>query len=150
MARADGGRLAPAAAGFPPMAADRSWLRFRFLRPPLIIALVAMWVAGGLVSLNPYRIDENLGLAALAAGEGTAAWVVLFGASLWDMALGLALIVRRHRRLVGWLQVATIVAYSAIATVTVPALWLDPFGALVKNAPVVMATLVMIATEGEG
>jgi hypothetical protein len=37
--------------------------------------------------------------------------------------------------------------YTALATIVLPALWLDPFGPLLKNLAVLTATLAFLAIE---
>jgi hypothetical protein len=44
-------------------------------------------------------------------------------------------------------QLATIALYTVLATVALPALWLDPFGPLLKNAAVLASSLVLLAGE---
>jgi hypothetical protein len=48
---------------------------------------------------------------------------------------------------VGAMQVALIVLYSAIITVSLPELWIHPFGPVSKNMPLIVATLMMIVLE---
>jgi hypothetical protein len=46
----------------------------------------------------------------------------------------------------GWLSLALITVFTVILTATVPSLWLEPFGPLAKNLPLMGATLAMMAT----
>ena len=68
------------------------------------------------------------------------------GAAL-DVALGLALLWRSWRRPAAIAQLAIMALYTALATVALPSLWLDPFGPLLKNLAVLTATLAFLATE---
>jgi hypothetical protein len=77
-------------------------------------------------------------------GAGAALALVLLGCA-WDAALGL-LILLRPSPLTYRLAAAGVIAMTALATVLVPALWLDPFGALLKNLPV-LALLALLAEK---
>ena len=46
-------------------------------------------------------------------------------------------------------QVALIVGYTVVLTAIQPSLWLDPFGALLKNVVIVPAVLALAALEQE-
>jgi hypothetical protein len=51
----------------------------------------------------------------------------------------------RRTRLVGMAQIAVMLLFTALATVAVPEAWADPFGPLLKNAAVLVATLALMA-----
>jgi len=38
-------------------------------------------------------------------------------------------------------------AYTMLATIALPELWMDPFGSLLKNLAVLAATLALLAVE---
>jgi hypothetical protein len=65
--------------------------------------------------------------------------------SLVDLALGCAVLIARTARpaLIGMLLVSLF--YLIAATILLPGLWLDPFGALLKVIPSIIATLAMLA-----
>lgn len=67
-------------------------------------------------------------------GAGPALALVLLGCA-WDGSTGLWLLVRPGR-LAYRAAAIGVVGMTLLATVLVPALWLDPFGALLKNLPV--------------
>ena len=83
----------------------------------------------------------GLGLSGEPALVATQAGAVL------DLALGLALLPRRGRRVVLAIQLALMAAYTVLASVALPSLWLDPFGPLLKNLTVLAATIALLATE---
>jgi hypothetical protein len=77
---------------------------------------------------------------------GAAAVTTLFLASALDFAFGLATIFRPGRRL--WLaQGLLIVVYSAIVAIAIPEALFDPFGAIVKNLPILAVLLVLFSEE---
>jgi uncharacterized protein YbjT (DUF2867 family)/uncharacterized membrane protein YphA (DoxX/SURF4 family) len=139
--------IAAGLARTPATEGDRIAAGMRFLRLPLRWSLAFMWVVSGVVSLGLYPVDESLGLLAAVGVTGPLALPVLYAASAWDVLLGLALFLGRRVRLWGWVQVATMLGYTAILTLFLPELWLHPFGPVFKNVPILVATLAMIAVE---
>jgi uncharacterized protein YbjT (DUF2867 family) len=131
----------------PATRADRMASFLYFLRAPLRWSLAFLWVISGLVSLGFYPLGDSLALLAAVGIEGPWAVPLLYAASAWDMALGISLAVGWRVRLVGGLQLATMVAYTILLTAFLPALWLHPFGPVFKNIPLAVATLAMMALE---
>jgi uncharacterized protein YbjT (DUF2867 family) len=134
-------------AAIPCGAAERWRAKLSPLRAPLRISLALLWIASGLVSLGLYPVASSLVLLAEVGLEGAPALAALYGAALWDLALGAALLVRFRPVLVGALQLATMVAFTLIITSFLPEAWLHPFGPVTKNVPLALATLVMMALE---
>lgn len=81
---------------------------------------------------------------ATGISDGAALTLVLLGCA-WDAAIGLLLLLRPGA-LTCRLAAAGVVGMTALATVLVPTLWLDPFGALLKNLPV-LALLLLLARK---
>jgi DoxX-like family len=117
------------------------------LRAPLRISLALLWIATGLVSLGLYPVESSLLLLGDAGLEGAPALATLYGAALWDLALGVALLARYRPVLVGALQLATMSAFTLIIAAFLPETWLHPFGPVTKNMPLALATLVMMTLE---
>jgi uncharacterized protein YbjT (DUF2867 family) len=103
---------------------------------PLLRAGIALlWIASGIISFGVFPVAESLELLARAGLEGTLATIALYAAATLDIALGVAVWWKPHERWVWWLQVAVILGYTAIITLTMPELWLHPFGPITKNLP---------------
>jgi DoxX-like family len=117
------------------------------LRAPLRISLALLWIASGLVSLGLYPVESSLVLLGEVGLGGAPALAALYGAALWDLLLGGALLARFRPVLVGALQLATMVAFTLIITAFLPETSLHPFGPVTKNVPLALATLVMMALE---
>ena len=62
-----------------------------------------------------------------------------------DIAIGIGIALRRTSRLALWAAFAVSVFYLIAATVTLPVLWADPLGPLVKIAPILVLNLVALA-----
>ena len=139
--------LEAALAAIPCAAAERWRAKLWPLRAPLRISLALLWIASGLVSLGLYPLESSLLLLGEVGLAGAPALAALYGAALWDLALGGALLVRFRPVLVGALQLATMIAFTLIITSFLPETWLHPFGPVTKNVPLALATLVMMALE---
>jgi hypothetical protein len=82
----------------------------------------------------------------LSIGIGTA-FGALAAACILDLVIA-ALVVRRWRpRRLALVQVVAIAAYTAVATILWPSLWLEPLGPLFKNVPILAAALAYGAIE---
>jgi hypothetical protein len=61
---------------------------------------------------------------------------------LIDIAIGVALAMRSAPWTVFWSQIAVITGYTIILTIAAPALWLELFGPLLKNIPILALIVV--------
>lgn len=63
-----------------------------------------------------------------------------------DVGLGIATVLRPARAL--WLTQLLVIAFYTIAlSLAAPQLWLDPFGSLVKNLPIVAVLVTLTAMD---
>ena len=138
--------LAAGLAAEPACAADLFAARIVPLRGVLLACLATVWVGTGIASLLVPAARADALLGGLGLSGGLALDATRAGALL-DLGLGLGLLPRRHRRFVLAAQLALMAAYTALASVALPSLWLDPFGPLLKNLAVLAATLALLATE---
>jgi hypothetical protein len=107
-----------------------------------------MWLASGVIGLaQPASVTAAL-LAALGL-TGIAASAVAAATCLLDLALGVALLVRGGAGAVALLQLAVVAGYTAGLSLAQPALWVDPFGPLLKNLPIMVAIMVLAAIEND-
>ncbi len=111
---------------------DLDWV---ILRPGLVLGPAAY---GGSAMLR--------GLAGVWAVGGRI-WLV--AGSLFDIAVGVAVCVRRFTRRALQLMLVVATAYLAVGTVTAPELWLDPLGPYTKIIPALLATLFTLAILDE-
>ncbi len=131
---------------YPSQVQDRWHARLYFLRPILRIGLGLTWILSGLIGLllpaeRAAEIFTTLGLPAQAAP------LLAIGSCLLDMAIGLALLLRWRPGLLAGIQVAVVTGYTLVLTLAVPALWIDPFGPLLKNLIFIIAALILAAIE---
>jgi uncharacterized protein YbjT (DUF2867 family) len=120
--------------------------KLAWLLPLLRLGIALVWLIAGVVSLGLYPVAESLALLARAGLSGTAAQVALYVAAALDIAMAVLTIFRPGRML--WLaQMVLILVYTAILTISMPELWLHPFGPLAKNLPLLAALGLLVALE---
>lgn len=123
---------------------DRWHAKLYFLKSSLRVALGLLWLGSGLVSLIPPLTPSYLLLNQIGIGDNLAPFI-LFSAALLDIALGVATLINWRLRLIGTLQIVVMTIYTVICTVKLPGLWLQAFAPLLKNIPILLATVIMLA-----
>ena len=118
-----------------------------FLRPLLRFTIALVWISAGVVSACIYPQEESFALLSQVGISSNWAAVSLYGASALDLLLGFATLSNRWLRLAAFGQILTMALYTVILTLFLPALWAHPFGPVVKNLPLVVATLIMLILE---
>ena len=137
--------IAQAVARHPATPADLLGARLAPFTGILRGLLALVWLAGGLVPLLLAPMADNVRLLSRLGLSGHAALATVWAGSLADIAIGLAIMLRwRGAALAG---VALMGAYSLILAAIAPELWVDPFGALVKNLAVLGLSLAVYAME---
>jgi uncharacterized protein YbjT (DUF2867 family) len=113
--------------------------RLAWLLPLLRLSVALVWIVTGIVSLGPYPVSESYALLARVGLADTAASIALYGAALLDLALGIGIILMRHRKWLWRAQMLLIVVYTVIITIYLPEFWLHPYGPVLKNLPLLAA-----------
>ncbi len=126
---------------------DRWHAGLFFLRPLLRLTIALVWISAGIVSAFIYPKTESLTLLSQVGLSGSWALPALYGAAALDMLLGIATLTKRWLHIAAFGQIITMSIYTLIITLFIPALWAHPFGPVVKNLPLVMATLIMLVLE---
>ena len=138
--------LATVLAAAPSHVQDRWHARLYFMRPVLRMVLALLWIASALVGFAT-PLHEVAAISELLGWDvGFSAWLA-YGASSVDLLLGFMLLLRIAVVPVGALMLFSTVAYTATLGWFMPELWLEPFGALIKNIPLIPAILIMLAIE---
>ncbi len=132
----------------PAQQADRWHAGLYFLAPSLRIAIAFVWLLTGFVSAFIFPVEQSYAMLAQAGIVGIWQPIMLYCAAATDLALGVATLFSFRLHLVVLLQVSVISLYSVIITLWLPEHWIHPFGALSKNLPLVVATLIMLVMEG--
>ena len=115
--------------------------------PLLRWSIALVWIWTGIVSLGLYPVAESYALLARIGITGGLATTLLYGAALLDIALGVAVFVLRDRRWVWATQIAIMLGYSVLISVWLPEWWLHPYGPLIKNVPLLVATTMLAVLE---
>ncbi len=131
----------------PAQEADRWHAGLYFLRPLLIWSIAFVWLFTGLISAFVVPTEVSYAMLAKAGITGIWAPLMLYGAAATDVALGFAVLGRYRPRLLGLLQILLIFIYTLIITLSQPEQWLHPFGPVTKNAPMIVAILIMMTLE---
>jgi hypothetical protein len=120
--------------------------RLYLLKPLLRLTLAVMWLASAGMGLFLPAADFLPRLAALPADL---ALLMARAGGVADLMLGLALLRNWRPVRVAQAQIALVLAYTVGLTLIAPGLWLDPFGGLLKNLPVLALLLVHLALTEE-
>ncbi len=122
--------------------------RLYLLRPLIRFALMFMWLLSGLVGLflPPERFLDGLSGVPLS---GQALTIAARGAGLIDVAIAFGLLVAWRLPRLALLQLAMVGSYTLAFGILAPALWLDPYGGLLKNIPILGLILVHLILEEE-
>lgn len=128
---------------------DHWHARLFFLKPALQISLAFMWIFGALCAAFWYPHEKSLAL--LEAVGVSASWqnMVLYGACALNALIGIGLLIEFRGRMLCVFQLLLIVIYSAIVSWKLPIFWLDPFGPIVKNIPIMVSILVYMAMASD-
>lgn len=136
--------LDDALAARPCQVQDRLHAFTYFLYPLLLACIAATWIASGVVGFI-VPLEE---LRRLFAGAGLPAAIgppLAWLASLFDIVLGVMILVPRQARNAALLMLASVLAYTMVIGAVWPAHWLDPFGGLLKNLVLLPALLFLLA-----
>jgi uncharacterized protein YbjT (DUF2867 family) len=131
----------------PATQADLWHARLFFAPPVLRIGLAIIWIATGLISAFVHPMTASVELVKPLGLTGWLAPASVYTGAAIDAILGVLLLANWRPAFIGALQIAVMLGYTALATIAVPAAWVDPFGPLLKNVAVLLATFVMIALE---
>lgn len=123
---------------------DRWHARLFFLKPLLRLSLALLWLGSGIVALIP-PFKPQLNMLQSIAQSQQGAFSLLISTCLLDIFLGGAMLLNWKIRQVSIIQFIVIIIYTLMCTVYFPHLWLEPFAPLLKNIPILIATLIMIA-----
>lgn len=128
---------------------DRWHARLYFLRPMLQFSLAFIWLFTAVCSL--FFFSKTASYKLLAQAGATAFWqpVLFYGACIVDAVIGAALLVGAHLKKVCMIQILVMLVYTLIISWKLPQLWLEPFGSIAKNIPLLVAMLVLMALESE-
>ncbi|MFV1982720.1 MAG: SDR family oxidoreductase [Thiohalomonadales bacterium] len=124
--------------------ADRWQAKLIWLKPLLRISIAFVWIFTGVTSLFMYPLESSYALLKQVGITTQLAAIVLYSAALMDFLLGLATLFNYRLKQTGLIQISIISAYTIIISLFLPEQWLHPFGAISKNLPLILASLIII------
>ncbi|MHB1057087.1 MAG: NAD-dependent epimerase/dehydratase family protein [Rhodanobacter sp.] len=125
---------------------DRWHARLYFCLPLLRVSVALLWIGSGMVGWLASTSD----VIAAASGSPLPAGGLLVLARATasaDLLLGALCLLRWRPRLVLGLMLAMLLGYTFVIGIAWPVHWLDPFGGLLKNLPLIAALALLLATE---
>lgn len=131
----------------PAQVQDRWHARLFFLAPALKAGLVVLWLASAWLGLahgaaRTAELVHALGLPMALADP------LRIGASLLDVGLAALVLLDRTATRATIAQLVVVAGYTAVISLALPQLWLDPLGPLLKNLPVLL-TIAMYGAIGD-
>ncbi|WP_419421031.1 SDR family oxidoreductase [Legionella sp. D16C41] len=122
---------------------DRLYARLFFIKPLLRLSLVFMWLASAVVSAFFFPKAASFMLLAKAGVNNFWQPILLYVACIINAALGFSLLFNYKTKLNCLIQIMVMVAYTIIITIKIPYLWIEPFGSIVKNVPVLISIIIL-------
>lgn len=130
----------------PSQVQDRWHARLYFLLPALRVSIALLWLGSGIVgwltpmadiiAVTPDSTLPPAALVALARLTGSA-----------DLLLGVLCLLRWRPRIVLSLMLVMLFGYTVGIGSLWPVHWLDPYGGLLKNVPLMAALAILLATD---
>lgn len=127
---------------------DLGTAREAFLGILARLSLGVLWLLSGLLPLLGLARPDGYELLASIGITGLLASILLYGSATLDVAIGIAVLRNWRPWLTGLAQLLLIGTFTAIITALAPAWWLDPIGPVLKNVPIVVLVLFVMAREG--
>ncbi len=142
-------RFADALAREPAHVQDRWHARLYFLRPLLRLSIGLFWLFTGLTAVALWPKADSLRMLREAGVPEALLPAAYHLGWTFDVAAGLALVMRWRVVLVGGAMIAATVAYLAFLSIGQPREWIHPITPLAICIPLMAATLVMMATDDD-
>lgn len=128
---------------------DHWHARLYFLKPVLQFSLAFVWLMTAIACLFIFPQIESFDWLLKAGVNTTWQPYVFYGASIVDLLIGLCLLIGYQLKKINILQLGIIIFYTIFITWRLPSLWFDPFAAIVKNIPLLVAILIFMALESD-
>jgi uncharacterized protein YbjT (DUF2867 family) len=111
------------------------------------LGVAFMWFIAAIVSAGPYPVSDSIGLLRDIGVPATLAPLMLMGAIGVDLAFGVLSLLPRRPRWLWPAQMVVVAVYTAIISWSLPALWLEPFGPVAKNVPILILLALLWQLE---
>lgn len=132
----------------PAQTQDLCHARLYFLRPLLRTVLILLWLGSALAGvLAPVASYATVDAAFSSLGLPSRPLALAF--SIVDLLIAVALLLRWRPQWMAAVQLVVVGGYTVLLTLLAPGLWLEPFGALLKNLPILALIGVWAVLEEE-
>ena len=118
-----------------------------WLLPMLRVSIALVWIWTGIVSLGLYPARDSYELLARVGISGALAPLMLYGAAVLDLLVGIATLVMSNRRRLWLFQITVMLGYTIIISFKLPEFWLHPYGPLSKNLVMLAAIYLLYTLE---
>jgi uncharacterized protein YbjT (DUF2867 family) len=135
--------LAATLAARPASVQERWFAGLYALKPVVFVVLALFWIVTGILSLGPgFRIGVDL---LEEGGLGALSGPLVIAGGLADLAIGIAIAIRRSSRLGLRAALGLSTFYLLAGTVILPRLWAEPLGPMLKIFPIMVLHGVALA-----
>jgi uncharacterized protein YbjT (DUF2867 family) len=131
--------------------AERARAKLDWLLPPLRWSISIVWAATAIVSAFVYPASASDELLARTGVAPELRPLMLYGASAFDLVLGLGILLLppRGRRWIWLVQLALIGFYTVVIALKLPEFLVHPYGPLTKNLPLLAAIWLLYELDGK-
>jgi uncharacterized protein YbjT (DUF2867 family) len=129
--------------------AERARAKLDWLLPILRLSIALVWIVTAIVSAFVFPVadsDELLARTGIPAGLRP---LMLYGASAFDLLLGLGILLLKRRRWLWLAQLGLIGFYTVVIAWKLPEFLVHPYGPLTKNLPMLAAIWLLYQLEDE-
>ena len=128
-------------------AAKRTLSSLTWLLPLLRLSVAIMWFMAAIVSMGPHPIDQSLVLLTSIGVPAEMAGLLLAAAIGLNLTLSVLTLLPRRPRWIWSAQILVVLTYTFIISWRLPQLWLEPFGPVAKNIPILALLLLLRQLE---
>jgi hypothetical protein len=128
---------------------ERARAKLDWLLPVLRWSIAAVWIATAIVSAFVYPAEASFDLLARSGIPAPLRPLMLYGASAFDLALGLGILFLKRRRWLWLAQLVLVGFYTIVIAVKLPEFLVHPYGPLTKNLPMLAAIWLLYELDGK-
>ena len=128
-------------------AAERVQAKLGWLLPMLRLSIAFVWIATAYVSAAVYPAELSYQLLEPTGVPATLGPLMLYGAALFDVLLGLGIVLLARRRWLWLAQLVLIGFYTMVIAWRLPEFLWHPYGPLTKNVPMLAAIWLLYQLE---
>ena len=134
--------------GWPSGVQERWFAKSYFLKPAILVTLLAFWLLSGLIGLTA-GFDQAVSVLTTVGVAAGLAKAAVIGGGVADIVLALMLAYRRTTAAALLGMVVLTAGYLLGGALVRPDLWLDPLGPFLKSIPAALLALVALALLDE-